>query len=162
MCMIHATQQPPPTHRHGTTQHAGHVQTADEENVAVGLRRLLALSAPEWPWLVTGTAVSALLGAVRPLFAVLLAASLSLMRPGSSSLDGGRLVIFFVALAALQLVLSTVRVRPSPHIPFKATAPSPACVRRLRCLRGRPPTQADPATADFFFYFFFFPASTLP
>lgn len=148
--MTHVIQQQPRTHRRGTSPHAGHVQTADEENVAVGPRRLLALTAPEWLWLVMGTAVSALLGAVRPLFAVLLAASLSLMQPASSPSDGGRVVIFFVALAALQLVLSAAQVRSFPHIPITATAALPACMRRLQCLRGRPPTLPDPASAAWY------------
>eukprot|EP00892_Ulva_mutabilis_P010383 jgi/Ulvmu1/7717/UM039_0023.1 len=86
----------------------GHL-TADEENAAVGMRRLLGKSAPEWPWLLLGTLVSALAGAVRPLFALLLATSISLLEPTGSPASALRASMFFVALAASQLVLGTVQ-----------------------------------------------------
>lgn len=110
------------------------MQTADEENVTVGLRRLLAMAGPEALWLTIAVLASAVLGAVRPLFAVLLAAALSLLQPASSAADAGRVAVFFVALAALQLVLSIaqVRLRHTPLFSVAAIAtkyiapPSPA------------------------------------
>lgn len=89
------------------------MQTADEENAAVGLRRLLAFASAEWPWLMVGVLVSAIAGAVRPLFARLLATSMSLLAPGSNASDALRVSMFFVALAASQLILGGLQVTPS-------------------------------------------------
>lgn len=99
------------------------MQTADEENVSVGFWRLLGLASPEWLWLVIGLLASSVLGAVRPLVAVLLATSFAMLEPGHSEADSDRIVIFFVALAGIQIVLSTAQVCPSGH-PFPLRRPA--------------------------------------
>lgn len=109
------------------------VQTADEENAAVGLRRLLGTAAPESLWLVLAVLMSALVGAVRPLLARLLATSVALILPTTSAAEALRISMFFVALAASQLVLGTLQVRPAP-------ARCVLCAARLQSITLPAPT----------------------
>ena len=85
------------------------VQTEEEKATKVGFGRLLALSRPQWPFLVVGAITSALLGGIYPVFALILSSLTVALEPSKPRSEATKYAIVFFGIGVAQLVLGSLQ-----------------------------------------------------
>jgi hypothetical protein len=87
------------------------MQSEEEKGMKVGMGRLLKMNAREWPWILLGIILSAILGTIFPILASILGEIIAALRPDVPASRTLRLSLIFCGLGVANAVFGTIRVR---------------------------------------------------